>query len=227
MKKATSPPKNAARALFPQNPSRGKPETREKIMDAAQKLFSARGFDATGVMDIVSAVGMSAGTFYIYFKDKGELFHKVAERSIENLRNHLLTLRQSLNIWDREDRIAKSRKSFSAFFDYVDLNREQMTLILRGSAASSGRDAFDYAKSVAADLAEDAARWAELGVIEGLNPWLFAHAALGMTLQVVRSYLSESMFTRREAIDFLLRMLAALFEEYLTPKGRALLLEGA
>jgi len=224
MKNTPKSPKNGSGTNFPQNTPRGKPETREKIMEAAQRLFSTKGFEQTGVLDIVTAVGMSAGTFYIYFKDKSEIFQQVAERSIENLRANLLSLRQSLNIWDKEDRIAKSRQSFSAFFDYVDQNREQVAIILRGSAGTGSRDAFDYAKSVAEDLAGDAARWVELGVLEGLNPWLFAHAALGMTLQVVRSYLSESAFTRKEAIDFLLRMLAAVFEEYLTPRGRALLL---
>lgn len=227
MKNQKNSQKTAPQANFPQNSHRGKPETREKIMEAAQKLFSTRGYDQTGVLDIVGAAGMSAGTFYIYFKDKPEIFRLVAERSIENLRSNLSTLRKSLNIWDREDRMAKSRQSFEAFFDYVDENREQMEIILRGSAGDSGRDAFHYAQAVASDLAGDAAEWTGLGVIEGLNPWLFAHAALGMTLQVVRSYLSESMFTRQEAIDFLLRMLAAAFEEYLTPKGRALLLENA
>lgn len=41
-----------------------KEETREKIISAACELFSKYGYHNTQVMDIVKAVGMSAGTFY-------------------------------------------------------------------------------------------------------------------------------------------------------------------
>jgi len=48
--------------------------TRDMIIEAAEELFSQHGYHNTQIMDIVKAVGMSAGTFYNYFKDKRDLF---------------------------------------------------------------------------------------------------------------------------------------------------------
>lgn len=49
-------------------------ETRTKIMDAAIKLFSNRGYNAASVDDICAEAGISKGAFYHHFKSKQELF---------------------------------------------------------------------------------------------------------------------------------------------------------
>jgi AcrR family transcriptional regulator len=49
-------------------------ETREKILDAATRLFARKGYEGTAVSDITEAVGISKGSFYLYFKDKREVF---------------------------------------------------------------------------------------------------------------------------------------------------------
>jgi AcrR family transcriptional regulator len=49
-------------------------ETRSKIMDAAVKLFSTRGFTAASVDDICEEAGISKGAFYHHFESKQALF---------------------------------------------------------------------------------------------------------------------------------------------------------
>ncbi|MDL1909627.1 TetR/AcrR family transcriptional regulator [Chloroflexi bacterium CFX6] len=49
-------------------------ETRTKIMEAAIKLFSNRGYNAASVDDICAEAGISKGAFYHHFKSKQELF---------------------------------------------------------------------------------------------------------------------------------------------------------
>ncbi|HNC47134.1 MAG TPA: TetR/AcrR family transcriptional regulator, partial [Acidobacteriota bacterium] len=41
--------------------------TREKIIEAALKLFDERGFEKTTSNDIALAAGVSIGSFYVYF----------------------------------------------------------------------------------------------------------------------------------------------------------------
>lgn len=48
-------------------------DKRQRILDAAQTLFDARGFDATAVPEIARAAGVATGTIYRYFKDKQAL----------------------------------------------------------------------------------------------------------------------------------------------------------
>lgn len=49
-------------------------ETQSKIMDAAVKLFSTRGFTAASVDDICAEAGISKGAFYHHFESKQALF---------------------------------------------------------------------------------------------------------------------------------------------------------
>lgn len=47
--------------------------TREKILDAAVRLFHEYGYNGTSVQDIVTAADVPKGSFYNYFKSKEEL----------------------------------------------------------------------------------------------------------------------------------------------------------
>jgi AcrR family transcriptional regulator len=49
-------------------------ETRTKIIEAAIKLFSGRGFNASSVDDICAEAGISKGAFYHHFESKRALF---------------------------------------------------------------------------------------------------------------------------------------------------------
>ena len=80
---------------------------RDTIIEAAEELFSKHGYHNTQVMDIVKAVGMSAGTFYNYFKDKRDLFGQITGHNLEQLRLRVKKIREAVNIWDRGDRVDK------------------------------------------------------------------------------------------------------------------------
>ena len=55
-------------------------QNREKIMDMAIKLFSERGYENTKISDITEALRMGKSTFYVYFKNKRELFIECIDR---------------------------------------------------------------------------------------------------------------------------------------------------
>src|SRR6478735_4060494 len=48
-------------------------EVRERIVRAATRVFSERGFHRATMQDIVRASGLSVGAIYTYFKSKDEL----------------------------------------------------------------------------------------------------------------------------------------------------------
>ena len=170
-------------------------------------------------MDIVRAVGMSAGTFYNYFPDKHVLFEEITRESFNIMRDEMRELRRSLDIRDRKQRIRKIYDSCSAYFDFVDANPQQVLLVLRNSFGVDEEfdlDAWDYYSACAQDLAEDIDRWRLAGAIRGAAPVLIAHAVVGMAMQIAHAYLAEKSFTRNEAIDALVTMIVAIFETYIT-----------
>ena len=48
-------------------------ENREKILEAAARLFRERGFEEVGVADVMKAAGLTHGGFYGHFKSKDDL----------------------------------------------------------------------------------------------------------------------------------------------------------
>src|SRR6185312_1309491 len=54
-------------------------ETRERIIDAAVKLFGERGFAAASTRDIATAAGVNAPALQYYFENKEGLYQACAE----------------------------------------------------------------------------------------------------------------------------------------------------
>lgn len=61
-------------------------ETRRRILDVAEALFIAKGFDATTIDEIAEGANVSARTFFRYFPTKESLvFHDVEEQLVQVL----------------------------------------------------------------------------------------------------------------------------------------------
>jgi AcrR family transcriptional regulator len=58
-------------------------DTKERILNTTTNLFSCYGVCATSVDDILSAVGLTKGAFYHYFKSKDHLCEEVLDRAID------------------------------------------------------------------------------------------------------------------------------------------------
>jgi AcrR family transcriptional regulator len=52
---------------------REKVEMKRQILDAARRLFLEQGFEKTSIRNIAEEIEYSAGTIYLYFKDKNEI----------------------------------------------------------------------------------------------------------------------------------------------------------
>lgn len=73
-------------------PARGA-KTRQRLLDAGATVLPARGYHDTRVDDIVSAAGVSHGTFYRYFENKDDFFRVLAEDAATELLDLLDRLR--------------------------------------------------------------------------------------------------------------------------------------
>jgi TetR/AcrR family transcriptional repressor of nem operon len=58
-------------------------ETRERIVEAASRLFREHGIAAMGLAKIMAEVGLTVGTFYTHFKSKEELVRETLLRSLD------------------------------------------------------------------------------------------------------------------------------------------------
>jgi TetR/AcrR family transcriptional regulator len=59
---------------------REKEDRRNRIIDAAETLFIAKGFDDVSMDEVAQDAELAKGTLYLYFKNKESLFYAVALR---------------------------------------------------------------------------------------------------------------------------------------------------
>ena len=66
-------------------PSEGGDESakRRQIMEGAQAVFLAQGFDAASMGEIARAAGVSKGTLYVYFENKEQLFEAIFQEQCQ------------------------------------------------------------------------------------------------------------------------------------------------
>ena len=55
-------------------------ERKNEILDAAEELFAAKGYDATSTGDILERVGIARGTLYYHFQSKEEILDALIGR---------------------------------------------------------------------------------------------------------------------------------------------------
>ena len=60
--------------------------TRDRIVDAADRLFYHQGFEHTSFSDIAGVVDISRGNFYYHFKSKDEILDAVISKRLEDRR---------------------------------------------------------------------------------------------------------------------------------------------
>lgn len=61
------------------------PDSRTAILDAAERLFSVRGFAATTIKQIAAAANVNSALLYYYFADKERLYREVLGRLLTGL----------------------------------------------------------------------------------------------------------------------------------------------
>src|SRR6185437_3857879 len=59
--------------------------TRERLLDAAERVIAERGMEAASIDAFVAAAGVSRGTFYNYFPTVTDLLHAMNSRLAEDL----------------------------------------------------------------------------------------------------------------------------------------------
>ncbi|HEY2658523.1 MAG TPA: helix-turn-helix domain-containing protein [Caulobacteraceae bacterium] len=66
-----------------------KQRTREKLLDAARRLFAERGYEAATVRDIAAAADLSTGAVFASFSDKADLFTEVIISDYQTLSDRM------------------------------------------------------------------------------------------------------------------------------------------
>lgn len=87
---------------------RGEEQTRERILGVAAEWFGTRGYAATSIRDIASAVGVTVGAIYVHFPSKDRLLVAVYEEGVRRIGEAVDAIPKSGGPWERLEAAAQA-----------------------------------------------------------------------------------------------------------------------
>src|ERR1017187_9863091 len=68
-------------------------ERRAQVLRHAKRIFARKGYHRTNIADIIARARIARGTLYLYFHNKRDIFEKLLEQPLRDLRNRIQRLR--------------------------------------------------------------------------------------------------------------------------------------
>lgn len=99
-------------------------ETREKLLNAAEKVFGKKGYFETSVVNITQEAGVGQGTFYNYFLSKKEIFDALIHEYSRQLRK---TIKEEMKNSATHEEAQK--KGFLSFFNWVKKHPDLYSIV--------------------------------------------------------------------------------------------------
>ena len=88
---------------------------KERIINAAIKIFADKGFYTANVADVAREAGVADGTIYLYFKNKDDLLISLFETKMEDILKRFSTLLES-----NQNAADKLRQFISLYFQMIE-----------------------------------------------------------------------------------------------------------
>lgn len=151
-------------------------ETREKLLQAAEKEFGERGYHEAAISGITQRAGVALGTFYVYFDSKEEIF-----RGLVSHMGHLTRQWISERIGESPDRMTAEQRGVKAFMDFVRQHSDLYQIV--SEAQFVAEDAFrEYYSVFAEAYRENLAQAGASGQIREADYEVWAWALIGMNV---------------------------------------------
>jgi AcrR family transcriptional regulator len=107
--------------------------TRKELLNAALKVFGEKGYPAATISDIVGAAGVTQGTFYLYFKNKSEIFSELLREYRETMITGLVVAGLE-NVKTKEDWLQMADRVAEFLLDHIKIYGDIMRLFISEGA---------------------------------------------------------------------------------------------
>ncbi|MBK5093754.1 MAG: MerR family transcriptional regulator [Actinobacteria bacterium] len=177
---------------------------RQQIREAAIKIFLDKGFQQTRVKDITTAAGISTGTFYVYYKDKQELFMD----AIDKLTHSTVAAIEDVARKDSDFliRLATTAQIYMENYGYFSGIINQLRGMMASTAPSAREKFIALHNQLANPILHEIHAAMEKGLIREVNPELLTRAIMGI-VEFLSIYLSfNDRYTTPQAISFMVDM---------------------
>lgn len=129
---------------------RRKRETRERLLDASMRVFLERGFTAATTAEMAVAADVGAGTFYLHFKDKLDVYRTIVRRAAqEMIARWRSRLRRGLRYGDA---VALALSTIAEFWEE---DRDRARLLVEGGPTFNAEAHLAFVQDLADLLARE------------------------------------------------------------------------
>lgn len=202
---ASSPKSAAASEKRGAAGARSRQATRARLLESGRLLFHKHGLHGVTTHDIAHGAEVAAGTFYLHFKNKRDLFREIVDSSVSELIERIDIAVEPYV--EANDIAGFTRAQAEAMVEFAEEHREVIRMVFSpdSDAAAVGSDVLQL---LASTIAEGRRELLEAGVVPGdIDPGVLGQALVGMCAQVL-SWWSEdpSRVSREVLIESLTRI---------------------
>lgn len=195
--------------------------TRERIIEAAKKLFAEQGYQKTTVMDIAREIELSEAALYEYFKGKEDLLLTIPDLWVTEL------------LADMEDQLFGIESAFCQLRKYIwwtlrrieesPLDAKVVYLFLKTNAKFMETDVYGNVRSLYAKLIDIFEHGRTTGEMDpDLDPNAAREIVIGTIDHVVTRWLLNDMsYSLFETLDSKYEMLVKAFSPPIAPYSGA------
>jgi AcrR family transcriptional regulator len=183
-------------------PARSRIQTRQRLVEAATKLFAERGLHGVTSHDVARAAGVASGTFYLHFRDKTDVYRHIVFHALEELTQ---LVQQAVR--NASTTVLAMRARAETIVAYAESNRDVVRIIFSTDSEAASVEA-DAMTRLASGLEARLRREQEEGSFPvDLDPAVCARAHVGMTAHLIDWWTQDpSRASREDLIETLVRL---------------------
>lgn len=182
--------------------TREKEQKRREIIKEAIQVFSQKGYHQTKIADITSALKISTGTFYLYFKNKQEVFIEAIDDIFRNLVGEAaVAIKGESNFLERlKIRGRVFYKNYTRYSEILNQLRAEMASEEQWPAQKIKKIYHDLTRPVIREIQEAV----DAGIIRKIDPDLAAYALTGQIEMMSLRLSLDDKYNIEDVIGFIL-----------------------
>ena len=175
-------------------------QTRGRLIEAAKKIFSEKGFYNAQISHIIDEAGVARGTFYLYFKSKEEIFREILKEVVEELRERIRVIDLS------RDPIDQVRENIERVLSLALEERELARIVLqRNCDPELFAITNEFFEEVCDLIRESLDKGITLGIIRPCDTEVVARGIMGALKEIIIGLLDREDVDVRKVAEEIIR----------------------
>lgn len=175
--------------------ARSREATRERLVESGRILFAKNGLHGVTTHDIAHGAEVAAGTFYLHFKNKRELFREIVDGAVDELMERIG--RATDDVAPVRDIVVREAEAMVSF---AEENREVIRMLFSADSDAAAVES-DVLDQLATAIAQSRRERVDAGLApDGLEPAVLGQAFVGMWAQVLSWWSEDPSRASREAL---------------------------